>query len=232
MSQLFTWGGQSIGISALASVLPMNTQDWFPLPNVPLGTKLPKVKNYCSSRFKHLEGKIMPYSLFYTTSLFCWQKSSSQSYGFSNNHVWMWELDYKESWALKNWCFLTVVLEKTLESLLDCKEIKTVNPKGNQPWIFIRRTDAEAEAPILWPPDEKNWLIWKDPDAGKDWKQEEKGKTEDEMVGWHHQLDGHEFEYSPEVDGQGSLVCCCPWSHKQLDTTEWLNWTSFKQIVI
>ena len=141
MSQLFTWGGQSIGISALASVLPMNTQDWFPLPNVPLGTKLPKVKNYCSSRFKHLEGKIMPYSLFYTTSLFCWQKSSSQSYGFSNNHVWMWELDYKESWALKNWCFLTVVLEKTLESPLECKEIQPVHPKGNQFWVFIERTD-------------------------------------------------------------------------------------------
>ena len=101
---------------------------------------------------------------------------SSQSYGFSSNHVWMWELDYKESWALKNWCFWSVVLEKTLESPLDCKEIKPVNSKGNQSWIFIGRTDAEAEAPILWLPDAKNWLIWKDPDAGKDWKQEEKGK--------------------------------------------------------
>ena len=107
---------------------------------------------------------------------------SSQSYGFSRSQVWMWELDYKESWASKNWCFWTVVLEKT-ESLLDCKEIKPVHPKGNQSWIFIRRTDAEA--PILWPPNAKNWLIRKDPDAGKDWRQEEKWMTEDEMIGWH-----------------------------------------------
>ena len=107
----------------------------------------------------------------------------SQSYGFSSSHVWMWELDHKEGWVLKNWCFWTVVLEKTLESPLDCKEIQPVNPKGNQPWIFIGRTDAEAETPILWPPDEKTWLIGKDPDAGKDWGQKEKGTTEDEMVG-------------------------------------------------
>ena len=119
---------------------------------------------------------------------------SSQGYGFSNSHVWMWELDYKESWALKNWCFWTVVLEKPLESPLDCKEIQPVHPKGNQTWIFIGRTDAEAEAPILWPPDERSWFIWKDPDAGKGWKLEENGMTADEMVGWHHQLDGHEFE--------------------------------------
>ena len=116
---------------------------------------------------------------------------SSQSYGFSSSHVWMWELYYKESWALKNWCFWTVVLEKTLESPLDCQEIQPVNPKGNQSWIFIGRTDAEAEAPIVWPSDVKNWLIWKDPDAGKDWRQE---KTEDKMVGWHHPLNGHELE--------------------------------------
>ena len=109
---------------------------------------------------------------------------------------WMWELDYKDSWALKNGCFWTVVL-KTLESPLDCKEIKPVNPKGNQSQVFIGRTDAEAEALILWLPDAKSWLIWKDPDAGKDWRQEEKGMTEDEMVGWHHQLDGHEFEQAP-----------------------------------
>ena len=108
---------------------------------------------------------------------------SSQSYGFSSSHVWMWELDYKESWAPKNWCFWTVVLEKTLESPLDCKEIKSVNPKGNQSWIGIGRTDAEAEAPILWPSDAKNWLIWKDTDAGKDLRREEKGTTEDEIVG-------------------------------------------------
>ena len=119
---------------------------------------------------------------------------SSQSYGFSSSHVWMWKLDYKESWALKNWCFWTVVLEKTPESPLECKEIQPVHPKGNQSWIFIERTDAEAKTPILWPPDVKNWLIGKDPDAGNDWRREEKGTTEAEMVGWDHWLDGHEFE--------------------------------------
>ena len=138
----------------------------------------------------------------------------------------MWELDHKESWALKNWCFWTVVLEKTLENPLDCKEIKPVNPKGNQFWIFIARTNAEAEVLILWPHDAKNWLIGKDPDAGKDWRQEEKGTTEDETVGWHHQLSGHEFEQALGVgDGQGSLVCCSPWDLKESDTTERLNWT-------
>ena len=152
--------------------------------------------------------------------------ASSQSYDFSSSHVWMWELTYKEIWATKNWCFWTMVLEKTLESPLDCKEIKPVHPKGNQSWIFIGRTDAETEIPILWPPDVKNWLIWKDPDAGKDWRQEKKGMTEDEMVGWHHQLDGHEFEQAPGVgDGQGSLACCSPWACKESDLTEWLNWT-------
>ena len=110
---------------------------------------------------------------------------SSQSYGFSSSHIWMWELDYKEGWVLKNWCFWTVVLEKTLESPLDCKEIQPVHPKGNQSWIFTGMTDAEAEAPLLWPPNVKNWFKGKDPDAGKDWRQE-KGSTEDEMVGWHH----------------------------------------------
>ena len=119
---------------------------------------------------------------------------SIQSYGFPSSHVQKWQLDYKESWVPKNWCFWTVVLEKTLESSLDCKEIQPVHHKGNQSWIFIERTDAEAEAPILWPPDVKNWPIWKDPDAGKDWRQEEKGTTEDEMVGWHHRLNGHELE--------------------------------------
>ena len=115
---------------------------------------------------------------------------------FSSSHVWMWELDYKENWASKNWCFWTVVLEKTLESPLDCNEIQPVHPKGNQSWIFIGRTDAEAETPILWPPDVMNWLIWKDPDAGKDWRREEKGPTEDEMVGWHHWLNGHVWAIS------------------------------------
>ena len=119
---------------------------------------------------------------------------SSQSYGFLSSHVWMGELDYKESWAPKNWCFCTVVLEKTPESPLDCKEIQPVHPKGNQSWIFTERTDVEAETPVLWPPDMKNWLIWKDPDVGKDWRREEKGTTEDEMVGWHHLLNGYESE--------------------------------------
>ena len=136
---------------------------------------------------------------------------SSQSYGFSSGHVWMWELGYKESWAPKNWCFLTVVLEKTLESPLNCREIKPVNPKGDQSWISIGRTDVEAEAPILWPPDAENWLIGKDPDAGKDWRQKEKGTTEDEMVGWHHWLDGHKFEQAlGDGDGQESLACYSP----------------------
>ena len=138
----------------------------------------------------------------------------------------MWEMDCKECWALKNWCFWTVVLEKTLENPLDCKEIKPVHPKGNQSWIFIGKTDTEAELLILWPHDVKNWLTGKDPDAGKDWRQEEKGTAEDEMVGWHHQLSGHESEQSLGVgDGQGGLVCCSPWGLKESDTTEQLNWT-------
>ena len=136
----------------------------------------------------------------------------------------MWELDYNESWALKNWCFWTVVLEKTLENPLDSKEIQPVHPKGNQTWLFIGRTDAEAETPILGPPDAKNWLTEKDPDARKHQRQEEKGTTEAEMVGWHHQLDGHEFEQTPgDGEGQGGLVCCRPWGCKESDTTEWLN---------
>ena len=136
----------------------------------------------------------------------------------------MWELDYKESWALKNWCFWIVVLEKILENPLDSKEIQPVNPKRNQSWIFIGRTDAEAETPLLGPPDAKNWLIGKDPDAGKDWSREKKGTTEDEMVEWHLQLNGHEFQQAPGVgDGEGSLACCSPRGHKESDTTEWLN---------
>jgi len=136
----------------------------------------------------------------------------------------MWELDYKESWVPKNWCSWTVVLEKTFESPLDCKEIQPVHPKGDQFWMFIERTDVEAETPILWPPDAKNWLIWKDPDAGKDRRQE------DEVVGWHHWLNGHEFEWAPGVgDGQGGLVCCSPWGRKELDMAECLNWTELKR---
>ena len=137
-----------------------------------------------------------------------------------------WELDYKESWAPKKWCFWTMMLEKTLESPLDCKEIQQVHPKGNQSWIFTGRADAEAETPILWPPDVKIWLLGKDPDAGKDRRQDETGTKEDEMVGWHHRLNGYEFELTPGVgDGQGGLLCCSPWGCKELDTTEWLNWT-------
>ena len=151
---------------------------------------------------------------------------SSQSCGFSSIHVWMWELDYKESWALKNWCFWTVVLEKTLESRLDCKEIKLVSLKGNQSWIFIGMTDVEADTPILWAPDVKNWLTGKDPDAGKDWRQEKKGMTEDEMVGCHHQLDGLECEQTSGVgDRQESLVCCSPWVAKSQTRLTELNWT-------
>ena len=137
----------------------------------------------------------------------------------------MWELYYKESCVQKNWCFWTVVLEKTLESPLDCKEIQPVYPKGDQSWVFIGSTDVEAETPILWPPDVKSWLIWKDPDVGKDWGQEEKGTTEDEMVGWHHWLNGHGFGWILGVgDGQGGLVCCASWGRKESDTTEQLNW--------
>ena len=130
-----------------------------------------------------------------------------------------WELDSKESWALKNWCFWGVVLEKILESPLDSKEVQLVHPKGNQSWVFIGRTDVEAETPILWPPDVKSWIIWKHPDVGKDWRQEEQGMTEDEMVEWHHQLNEHEFEKSPGIgEGQGSLACCSPWGCKELNT--------------
>ena len=136
------------------------------------------------------------------------------------------ELDHKESWVPKNWCFWTMVLEKTLESPLNNKEIKPVNPKGNQSWVFNGRTDAEVEAPILWPLDVKNWLIGKDPDTGKDGRQEERGTTEDEIVGWHHQPDGHEFEQALGVsDGQRGLACCSPWAGKESDMTEWRNWT-------
>ena len=143
--------------------------------------------------------------------------------------MWTWEPDYKESWAPKNWCFWTVVLEKTLESPLACKEIQCANPKGDQSWIFIERTDAEAETPVLWPRDAKSWLIWKDPDAGKNWRQEEKGMTEDEVVGWHYWLDGHEFGWTPGVgDGQGGLVCC----RVVAKSWTWLsNWTELNLLL-
>ena len=138
----------------------------------------------------------------------------------------MWELDHKESWATKNRCFWTVVLEKTLKSPLDCKEIQPVHSKGDQSWVFFGRTNTKAETAVLWPPHAKSWLIRKDSDAGRDWGQEEKGMTEEEMAGWHHWLDGREFEWTLEDgDGQGGLVCCDSWGHKESDTTEWLNWT-------
>ena len=140
-----------------------------------------------------------------------------------------------ENWTVRNWCFRTVVLEKTLESSLDCKEIQPVHPKGDQSCVFIGRTDAKAETPILWPLHVKNWLIWKDPDAGRDWGQEEKGTTEDEMAGWHHRFDGRGFWWTPGVgDGQGGLVCCSSWGHKESDTTERLNWTEsqIKRVMI
>ena len=153
---------------------------------------------------------------------FAYKGLSSHSCGFSSSHVRMWELDNKTGWVLKNWCLQTVVLKKTLESSLDCKEIQPVHTKGNQPWIFIGRSVAEAS--ILWPPDAKNWLIGKDPDAGKDWRPEEKGVMEDEMIGWHHWLNGHEFEQTlGDGEGQGSLACCSPWGRKELDMTERLN---------
>ena len=155
---------------------------------------------------------------------------SSQGYGFSSGHVWMWELDYKESWAPKHRCFWTVVLEKTLESPLDCKEIQPVYPKGDQSWVFIGRTDVEAETPVLWPPDVKSWLIWKHPDAGKDWGQEEKGTTEDEMAGWHHWLNGLGFGWTPRFgDGQAwhAAVHGVAKSRTRLS-----NWTELKKKMI
>ena len=144
----------------------------------------------------------------------------SRSYGFSSSHVWMWELDSKESPVLKNWFFWIVVLEKTLESPLDCNMIKQGSPNGNQPWLFIGRTVAEAVAALLWPPDEKSWLTGKDPDARKDWGQKEKGTIEDEMVRQHHPLNGHKFEQTPgDSGGHRSLACYSPWGHRESDTT-------------
>ena len=143
----------------------------------------------------------------------------SQSFGVSSSYVWMSELEHKEDWALKTWCFWTMVLEKTLESPLDIKKIKPVNPKGNQSWKLIGRTDADAEAPVLWPPDVKSWLTGKDLDAGRGWKQKEHRLAEDEMVGRHHRLNGHEFEQAPGDSGQRSLTCCGPWGHKESDMT-------------
>ena len=188
----------------------------------------------CSHEIKRhllLGRKVMTTEIAYSKAetLLCWQRSINSKLWFFCSHVQMWELDCKESWVPKNWCFWALVLEKTLECPLDCKEIQPVHPKGNQSWIFIGRTDAEAEAPILWPPDVKNWLIGKDSDARKDCRWEEKGTREDEMVRWHHWLNEHEFEQALGVgDWQGSLVCCSPWDRKDSDTTDWLNWTELK----
>ena len=151
---------------------------------------------------------------------------SSQGYGFSSGHVWMWELDCEESWAPKSWCFWTVMLEKTLVSPMDCKEIQPVHSIGDQSWDFFGRNDAEVETPVLWPPHAKRWLIGKHSDAGRVWGQEEKGTTEDEMAWWHQRLDGRGFGWTPGVsDGQVGLLCCNSWGSKESDATEQLNWT-------
>ena len=159
----------------------------------------------------------------------CWSWESEKDkkiYNFSLHVISLRYRNINSHLYPMNWCFWTVVLEKTLEGPLDCKEIQPVHPKADQSWVFIGRTDVEAETPILLPPHEKSWLIWKDPDAEKDWGQEEKRMTEDEMVGWHHRFNGHEFGWTPGVgDGHGSLACCGSWGHKELDTTERLNWT-------
>ena len=151
---------------------------------------------------------------------------SGQGYGFSSGHIWMWELNCEESWVPKNWCFWTVVLDKTLASPMDCKDIQAAHYKGDLSWVFFGRNDAKAEIPVLWPPHGKCWLIGKDSDAGRDWGQEEMGTTEDEMARWHHWLDGREFEWTLGVgDGQGGLACYNSWGRKESDTSEWLNWT-------
>ena len=199
------------------------------------------LQNHCGSRLQSWNWKMLaPWKKSYDKYRqyikkqrhhFANKGLSSQSYSFSSSHVWMWRLDHKDSWASKNWCFWTVVLEKTLESPLDCKEIQPVNPKGDQSWIFIGRTDAEAEAPILWPPDAKNWLVGKDPDAGKDWRWEEKGTTVDEMVGWHHWLNGCEFEQLGEMvkDREAWLAAV----HVVVKSWMWLcNWTVTANLVI
>ena len=165
---------------------PQTFFSWAPI-SLQMVTVIIKLKNTCSLEERPRQHIKKQRHYFADKGL------SSQSYGFSSGHVWMWELDCEESWALKNWCFWTVLLEKTLESPLDCKEIQPVHPKGDQSWVFIGRTDNEAETPVLWPPHEKSWLIEKDPNAWRDWGQE-KGTTEDEMAGWHHRLDEHKFE--------------------------------------
>ena len=190
--------------------------------------------NLIENNFFFLPGKT--YRFFFLVGLrikLMWNKLTEKSHNilimcirFSSSRVWMWELDCEESWAPKNWCFWTVVLEKTLESPSDCREIQRVHSRGDQSWVFFGRTNAKAETPVLWPPHAKSWLIGKDSDAGRDWRQEEKGMTEDEMAGWHHRLDGRESEWTLGVgDGQGGLACCDSWGRKESDMTEQLNWT-------
>ena len=180
-----------------------------------------------------LEGKLWPRSHIQKQRHYFANKGpSSQGYIFSSSHVWMWELDCEEGWTLKNWCFWTVVLEKTLESLLDCKEIQQVHSEGDQPWDFFGRNYSKTETPVRWPPHAKKWLTGKDSDAGKDWGQEEKGTAEDEMTVWHHRLDGGKFEWSPGVgDGQGGLACCDSRGRKESGRTEQLNWIELNWMV-
>ena len=183
--------------------------------------------NFCSIQQHHIPyffSNMLDRSCFHFHSnyliFFSWPRSDIESYDFSSSSVRMLELNHSEGWALKNWCFWAVVLEKTPESPLDSKEIKPVSPKKNQPWIFIGRIDAEAEAPILWPPDSNSWLTEKDADTGKGWRQKEKRVAADEMIGWYHRHSGHEFEQTlRDGEGQGSLACCSPWDHKELDMT-------------
>ena len=197
--------------------LPGESQGWGSLVHCRLWvtqsqTRLKRLSNSSSSSRQHIKNQRHYFV--------------NKGYGFSSGHVWMWELDYKESWAPANWCFWIGELEKILESPLDCKEIQPVHPKGDQSWVFIGRIDVEAETPVLWLPHTKSWFIWKDPDVGKDWRQEENETTEDEMVRWPHQLNGHEFGWTPGVDKQGGLACCGSWGRKKSDTTEQLNWTN------
>ena len=168
-------------------------------------------------------------SIFQSRHYFANKGPSSQGYGFSSGHVWMWELDCEESWAPKNWCFWTVVLEKTLGSPLDCKEIHPVHSEGDQPWVFFGRNDAEAEASVLWPPHAKSWLIGKDSDAGRDWGHEEKGTTEDEMAGWHHRLDGCEFGWTPELvmDREAWRAVIHGVTKSWTRLSDWTDWTEF-----
>ena len=198
-----------------------------------LGSKI-TVDGECSHEIKRrllLGGKVMTNldSTLKSRDITLPKGPSSQGYGFSCGRVWMLELGCEESWVPKNWCFWTVVLEKTLESPLDCKEIEPVHSEGDQPWDFFGRNDAKAETPVLWPPHAKNLLIGKDSDAGRDWGQEEKGTTEGEMAGWHHWLDGCESEWTPGVGyGQEGLACCDSWGQRESDTIERLNWVELR----